>query len=548
MTADPPPSAAKIRRFPVTALIMALILALAAPSVAFSALLLLQSDNVNRATMSARAAQGVDGIAEALERELRSMSTNLALLATSGWVEAEEYSLLHARATTALAGTDTYLVAVDGQNRQILNTRVPWGSLLGQTSDPPSVEAAIAKGQLTVSNRVFSEVAQKDVFDVTMPILSGESRVRALILTRDADRLSSIFKDSPPPPGWAYAVLDGASRLVSGNGPPLGPPDLLDQLCSAETPALHVQMVNGVEFAAESERLPQWGWRACVWTSSDQTEATISQRWRNFTIITLAIVVATIVAGVILGRVLSGGIRRAAAVGKALDAGGAVPEMRSMVREVDDVLGTLTRAARRRLQQEEDLKILLRETAHRAKNQIAIASALVRLSARSAESTDQLRDDLVARLAALGRSIDMMSASPSGAVPLKELAAAQLEPFAVDHPDRLELAGQDLRVAPSTAQSLGLVLHELATNAAKYGAWSKPEGKVKLDWSEDDEGLTMIWSERDGPAASEPSRSGFGTSLIEMMIERSLGGTVERDYRPTGLVVTLKLPARPVTV
>jgi two-component sensor histidine kinase len=547
MTADPPPGA-KFRRFPVTALIMVLILALAAPSVAFSALLLLQSDNVNRATMSARAAEGVDAIAEALERELRSMSTNLALLASSGWVEAEDYPLLHARATTALAGTDTYLVAVDGQNQQILNTRVPWGSMLGQTSDPPSVQAAIKKGQPTISNRVFSEVAQKDVFNVTMPILSGESRVRALILTRDVDRLSSIFRDTPPPSGWAYAVLDGDSKLVSGNAPPLGPPTLLNELCSGETPDLLVRKVNGVEFAAESERLPQWGWRACVWTSSDQTEAMISQRWRNFTIMTIAVVAITILAGVILGRVLTNGIRRAAMVGKALDAGGEVPEMRSMVREVDDVLGTLTRAARRRLQQEEDLKVLLRETAHRAKNQIAIASALARLSARSAESTDQLRDDLVARLAALGRSIDMMSASPSGAVPLRELASTQLEPFAVDHPDRLELVGPDVRVAPATAQSLGLVLHELATNAAKYGAWSKPEGRVRVDWSESAEGLAVVWSEHDGPAATPPSRSGFGTSLIEMMIERSLGGTVERDYRPTGLVVTLSLPARPVAV
>jgi two-component sensor histidine kinase len=546
MTAEPS-SARKFRRFPVTALIMALILALAAPSVAFSAVLLLQSDNVNRATMSNRAAQGVDSIAEALERELRSMSTNLALLASSGWVEKEEYASLHARATTALAGTDTYLVAVDAQNQQILNTRVPWGTPLGQTSDPPSVAAAIAKGQPTLSNRVFSDVAQKDVFNVTMPIL-GESRVRALVLTRDADRLSAIFNDSPPPPGWAYAILDGASKLVSGNAPPLGPPTLLNELCSSETPRLHEEKVSGVEFAAEGQRLDPWGWRACVWTSSDQTEATISQRWRNFTLISVAIVAATLLAGIILGRVLTSGIRRAAAVGKALDAGSVVPEMRSRVREVDNVLGTLTRAARRRLQHEEELKILLRETAHRAKNQIAIASALARLSARSAESTDQLRDDLVARLAALGRSIDMMSASPSGAVSLKQLASTQLEPFAVDHPDRLEFSGPDLRVAPATAQSLGLVLHELATNAAKYGAWSKPEGRVKLDWSETTEGLTIVWTEQDGPPAIPPTRSGFGTSLIEMMIEKSLGGTVERDYRATGLTVTLKLPARPLTV
>jgi len=351
-----------------------------------------------------------------------------------------------------------------------------------------------------------------------------------------------------PAAGWSYAVLDRKGKLASGRAPAVGPPDLLSQICAGNSPGLHEQKADGVNFSAASRTLDQWGWRACVWTSSDQTEASISQRWRNFTLLTFVIVGVTILAGAALGRVLTSAIRRAAVVGRALDAGGAVPETRSRVREVDDVLGTLTRTARERLRQEDDLKVLLRETAHRAKNQIAIASALARLSAKSATSTDQLRDDIVARLSALGRSIDMMSASPSGAVRLKDLAATQLEPFAVDHPDRLELLGPDLRVAPATAQSLGLVLHEMATNAAKYGAWSTESGKVRLDWSENNEGLIIVWSEHDGPAAAAPSRSGFGSSLMEMMIERSLGGTVQREYRSEGLVATFRLPARPVTV
>jgi two-component sensor histidine kinase len=306
--------------------------------------------------------------------------------------------------------------------------------------------------------------------------------------------------------------------------------------------------VDHIQFSAAAQKLDQWGWRACVWTSSDQTEASISQRWRSFTILTLVIVAITILAGAAMGRLLANAIRRAATVGRALDAGGAVPETRSIVREVDEVLGTLTRAARRRLPHEEEQKVLLQETAHRAKNQLAIASALARLSARSAKSVDQLRDDILARLSALGRSIDMMSATASGAVPLKELAAAQLEPFAADHPGRLELQGGNVRVAPSTAQSLGLVLHEMATNAAKYGSWSTPEGRVRLEWSETDKGVVIVWSERGGPRPTPDTQAGFGSSLIEMMIERTLGGTVERDYRETGLVATFSLPVRPVTV
>jgi len=547
MSAEPP-SAKRFRRVPVTTLILALILAVAAPSLVFSALLLLQSDNVNRRAMEARAAQGVDGIADTLERELGNMAANLSVLAASGWMETGEYARLHARATKALEGTETYLAALDQDFKEVLNTRVPWGTPLTTATDIDSARKAIERGVPMVSNVFFRAVGQDRVFSVTLPIISGEFDIKALVLQRSANSLRSVFVDSLPPPGWTYAILDGSGQIVTGDAPGPGPPEVISQLCAADTPSLHEAKVDSIQFAAAAQKLDQWGWRACVWTSSDQTEASISQRWRSFTILTLVIVSITILAGAAMGRLLAGAIRRAATVGRALDAGGEVPETRSVVREVDEVLGTLTRAARRRLQHEEEQKVLMRETAHRAKNQIAIASALARLSAKSAKNVDQLRDDIVARLSALGRSIDTMSATPSGNVSLKALATAQLEPFAADHPGRLDLPGGNVWVTPTTAQSLGLVLHEMATNASKYGAWSTPEGRVILDWTEAADGLTIVWSERDGPSSAPPTQAGFGSSLIEMMIERSLGGSVQRDFKDTGLVATFRLPAKPLTV
>jgi two-component sensor histidine kinase len=542
-----PGAAGRFRRFSVTALIIVLILAVAAPSLTFSGLLLLQSDTITRRTMEARAEEGVRAVSDTLDREFRAMATNLVVFASGGAVETGEYARLHARASKALGGTDSFLAVVDADMNILMSTRVPYGTPVGAVSSQDTIRAALASGRPTVSDVLLGRLSQTEAFGVVLPLLT-EGPPKAIVLGRNASSLAPLFKNSLPQAGWSYAVLDRKGKLASGKAPAIGPPQLLSQLCSDDKPGLHEQKIDGVSFSSASRMLDLWGWRACVWTSSDQTEASISQRWRNFTVLTFVIVAVTILAGAALGRVLTSAIRRAATVGRALDAGGQLPETRSRVREVDDVLATLTRAARVRLQQEQDLKVLLRETAHRAKNQIAIASALARLSARSAASTEQLRDDIVARLAALGRSIDMMSASPSGAVRLKELAATQLEPFAVDHPGRLELVGPDLYVAPATAQSLGLVLHEMATNAAKYGAWSTEHGKVRLDWSEDATGLTIVWSEHDGPAAKAPSRSGFGSSLIEMMIERSLGGTVQRDYQPEGLVATFKLPVRPVTV
>ncbi|MEP7209660.1 MAG: sensor histidine kinase [Alphaproteobacteria bacterium] len=536
------PSSRRPFRVPVTVLIIALIMALAAPSLTFAGLLLLQSDTINQRQLTNRATQSVKLIADRLDREFRSLSTNLALLASSGWLEKEEYDLLHARATQALAGSDTFLLAIDGANNQILNTRVPWGTPLPSVGSPATVMEAIRNGEPTASNVYTGNVAKQPVFSVTMPIISNESRVKVLMLTRNAATLARVFKDDLPPPGWRYVILDRVGAIVVGDAPPVTAAQLT-QLCTNDAVGLHQASSGRAKYSAASETLKPWGWRACVLTSSNQVDAQYSTRWRAFLLITLTIVAVTVLAGSILGQMLAQAIRRAATVGRALDGDGDVPELRSIVREVDDVLGSLTRQARRRKAYEAELKVLQQETAHRAKNQLQIGTALVRLSARSATSVDQLRDDISARLSALGRSIDMMSATPTGEVPLRAFIGEQLEPFAADHPGRLELDGPNEFIPPGTTQSLGLALHELATNAAKYGGWSTPEGRVRIEWSKAAGKLTVVWSEQGGPPpAAAPTRTGFGSSLIEMMVERNLGGSVTRDYRDTGLVCTIILP------
>ncbi|MFT3725511.1 MAG: sensor histidine kinase [Hyphomonadaceae bacterium] len=535
-------STRRFPRTPVSALIIALILALAAPSLAFVAVLLLQSDTISHRQMAARAQEGVGAISQTLDHELRSMVTTLSVFAASGWIETEEYKSLHANAKSALDGTPFYLTAVDRNTRQILNTRVDWGTPLNPISHPDTVRQAMETGQPAVSDVFVGQIAKTEVFNIALPIISDEVRAKALIMSRSIVSLAPIFQDNLPPPGWTYAVLDRNGKLASGSTPPVNSETMLKELCAPGDGDLLEREAGGVRYSAAARTVAPWGWTACVWTSSQQADADTTQRWRNFTILAIVVVVVTILSGAALGQMLAGAIRRAATVGKALDAGGDVPEMHSVVREVDDVLGTLTRAARRRLQHEQEQTILLRETAHRAKNQIAIATALAKLSARSAQSVEQLRDDVVARLTALGQSIDMMSKSPSGAVRLRDLLAGQLAAFVAGHETRLELQGADLRVSPTTAQSLGLVVHEMATNAAKYGAWSVPEGRVRVDWSKTDEGgLVITWIERGGPAPKPQDQAGFGSSLIEMMIERTLGGTVTRDYGPAGLAATFKL-------
>jgi two-component sensor histidine kinase len=100
-----------------------------------------------------------------------------------------------------------------------------------------------------------------------------------------------------------------------------------------------------------------------------------------------------------------------------------------------------------------------------------------------------------------------------------------------------------VRLNAASAQAIGLALHELATNAGKYGALSTDKGRIDIDWGTEGETLTMNWTERDGPPISLPRRRGFGTIVMEQMTERSVGGAVDLDFAPSGLTWRLTCPA-----
>jgi two-component sensor histidine kinase len=123
------------------------------------------------------------------------------------------------------------------------------------------------------------------------------------------------------------------------------------------------------------------------------------------------------------------------------------------------------------------------------------------------------------------------------------LVRAQLAPFADLVGFRIVVRGPKLRLTAVSAQAIGLALQELATNASKYGSLSNERGRVDVSWGTDHDAFTMSWIEREGPPVSAPERRGFGTVVMKEMTERSVGGTVDLDYAPSGMTWRLTCPA-----
>lgn len=186
-------------------------------------------------------------------------------------------------------------------------------------------------------------------------------------------------------------------------------------------------------------------------------------------------------------------------------------------------------------------QLLMAELDHRVKNTIANIQALVRQTSRSAESVTGFVMGLEGRIRSMAKAHSLLSQSRWESVSLGRLIHDELDAYKNDG-TRLNLAGDELLLTPKSALSLSLAIHELATNAVKYGALSQVGGSVDVIWHTLDNGLYLSWIEAGGPPVSSPNRTGFGTTLIEKALEMETGGTSKIDYLRHGILCKIFLP------
>jgi len=196
---------------------------------------------------------------------------------------------------------------------------------------------------------------------------------------------------------------------------------------------------------------------------------------------------------------------------------------------------------------EEGHELLAGEMSHRVKNLLAIATGLTHISSRSAKSISEMASDLTGRLTALGRAHDLVRPLPGkegNAALLGDLLSLLLAPY--DDPGRfagrIRVAVPRMGVGEKTATALAMVVHELATNAVKYGALSVEAGMLDVSSTGDERDVFLVWAETGGPAVDHaPELKGFGSKLLSRSVSQQLDGELSYDWQPSGLVLTLRL-------
>ncbi|WP_053080588.1 sensor histidine kinase [Methylobacterium variabile] len=294
---------------------------------------------------------------------------------------------------------------------------------------------------------------------------------------------------------------------------------------------------------------PGLGWTVLVRQDAGTAFASVADLRRQ--ILLWGLVVATVAAGIgwFAAGLLARPLRRLAVSAASLGRGEPVEVPASAVREAQAISHALTAAAHALQRQEEERRaadarqdLLIHELNHRVKNTLATVQSMARQTARSAASLEDFTGSFEARLLAMSQTHNVLTANHWEGAGLRGILAAELEPYAGGRADRISLDGPPVSLTPSVALPLGMAIHELATNAAKYGALSAAGGQVRVEWQVGAGTLRLRWRESGGPAGAPPARTGFGPRLIRASLERELAGEVRLDFSAGGLACLIAVP------
>ncbi|WP_348984694.1 sensor histidine kinase [Devosia sp. J2-20] len=193
-----------------------------------------------------------------------------------------------------------------------------------------------------------------------------------------------------------------------------------------------------------------------------------------------------------------------------------------------------------RKQAENHRDLLTKEMSHRVKNTLATVQSIVGQSLRSADVSPDVASTITQRLQALAGAHDVLTDRGWAQARLADIVASATAPFDSGGSTRIHAGGDEVEVSSRAATAIALAMHELATNAVKYGALSSDTGDVTINWTIDGGKFELVWTESGGPPVASPTRRGFGSRMIERVLSASIQGNAEIDYRAAGIVAVLR--------
>jgi two-component sensor histidine kinase len=538
------------REAPRTWSLLALLLAYGAlatlPIIMVGSYLFFTALQSERDHLQERVRQVAAAVAGDVDRELQRRETVLGTLATSPLIASGDFAGFHAQARAAVANQNLVVLLHDAiSKQQLVNTFVDYGTSLPTTGDPGTFDRVLSTKRVEVSDLFMSLVSKEPAIDIALPI-TKDGNVRYLLkLALTPDHFWQIIAEHSLELRWRVTIVDRRGIIIART-------DAQDRFVGQALPGAELKEMRGADqmFASTSidgamtawATVPSAGWTVRASAPFDVTQSSF-YRSIGLTSAVASALVLTLLLGLFFAARLNAPLSSVARMAQGLVRQAPIIAPPPSYKEADMLAAALKEAAEELAQLRERERLVVQESGHRIKNILSVVQSLVRQTLRD-ERAGEMRTRLLQRLEALARAQAALTSSDWTGISLEQLVAAELEPYA----SQVTLDGPRVVLSGSAAQTFSLLIHELGTNAAKYGALSNAEGRISIVWSIDDreEGSTLRfrWQESGGPPVKQATSRGFGTTLLEASL---LGGRSLINYEPDGVVYVFEAPLRGLT-
>ena len=475
------------------------------PLIIFASVVIYRGYEKDRVEASARVMATTHNIRNVLDAEVQRMTGSLQLLALTNALRAGEYDGFRRIVTGFLEQYPPggVLLVSDRDGRQLFSSLAPDASALPRRNNVEIVRRVFDTGRPAFSNLFIGAVLNRPILTVEVPaIIDGKVRY-AISFTPPIGLFQSMLERQLPGPDWTLSMFDADGINFARMPNPdetvgrRASATLFSEMFRAPESTFETVSLEGVPLITAVARSEVSGWII----GAGIAQASLAKPlWRDLAI-TVAIGILLLLVGVGFA------LRMASAVARG------------------EALHTL----------------LVEELNHRVKNTLAVLQAIASQTFRSADKNE--RDAFDGRLGALARAHDLLSQEKWTGADMHDVVHRVLEPHAIVGSNRVHIKGPKVPLAPPRAVMMSMILHEIATNAAKYGALSNDTGSIDIEWHLNGpagDRLQLSWIETGGPRVHVPTRRGFGSRLIERGARDQLGGSAITDFLPTGVVCTIE--------
>ncbi len=496
-------SANRLRKTSLPVRLALLVAGTTLPLIIFATVLVFNNHAQDRKDATQRVLETVRSIRLVLDAEVQRMTGGLQVLALTNSLGNGKFDDFRRIATGFLDqyGKDSVILVADREGRQLFSSVTTDTAGLPLRNNREIVDKVFATRRPQYSNLFVGAVKKQPIVTVEVPVVRDGEVVYDISFSPPIEIFQALVENQRPSQDWTISIFDGKGinfarvpnpqHTIGKQASPL----LYAELFRRTEATLPTVSLEGVPLITSFTRSSLTGWTVAAGIADSSLSAPL---WRNLAI-------TSIIGSLLLLVGLAFAVRMATTIARA-----------EMLHD-----------------------LLIEELNHRVKNTLAILQAIATQTFRTASRGE--REKFEGRLRALAEAHNLLSQEKWRGSGLQDVVDRVLQPYLLNNPARIRIAGPKVPLSPRLAVVLSMIVHEIATNAAKYGALSNDTGTVTLDWEVITEGnqLRLTWAENGGPLVVAPVQRGFGSRLIERSARDQLGGEATVDFLPHGVVYTV---------